>query len=71
MLCVTLVPVPVDAFCMFLLGAALLVVGMGFFTLGAEMSMMPIGEKAGEKVASSKWLLCRLTFCQSLLTQAA
>ncbi len=60
MLCVTLVPVPVDAFCMFLLGAALLVVGMGFFTLGAEMSMMPIGEKAGEKVASSKWLFVLL-----------
>ena len=28
----------------FLLGAVLLVVGMGFFSLGADMSMMPMGD---------------------------
>ena len=61
LLCVTVVPIPLAPFMLFLIGAVLLVVGMGLFTLGAEMSMMPIGEKAGEKMAGSKLPLLILT----------
>lgn len=54
LLSVTLAPVPLGTFSLFLLGAVLLVVGMGLFTLGVELFMMPIGEKAGEKIARAK-----------------
>ncbi len=39
---------------LFLAGAVLLVVGMGLFTLGADMAMMPMGEALGRKLARSK-----------------
>ena len=35
---------------MFLLGAILLVVGMGLFSLGADMAMMPMGDSVGGDV---------------------
>ncbi len=40
----------------FLVGAILLVVGMMFFTLGAEISMTPMGERIGTRISSSKRL---------------
>lgn len=61
LLSVTLAPVPLGTFSLFLLGAVLLVVGMGLFTLGVELSMMPIGEKAGEKMAGARLPLLVLT----------
>lgn len=50
---VTISPIPLDSLMLFLVGAALLIVGMGFFTLGADMAMMPIGEKLGVQLAKS------------------
>ncbi|MDR1179256.1 MAG: DUF1538 domain-containing protein [Spirochaetales bacterium] len=44
---VILVPMPSGTILMFLAGALMLIVGMGFFTLGADMAMMPIGEGIG------------------------
>ena len=41
MLSVTLVPMEVGTLALFLTGAVLLIVGMGFFQLGAEISMTP------------------------------
>ena len=41
---------------LFLAGAALLILGMGFFTLGADMAMMPIGEQVGTQLTRSKRL---------------
>ena len=40
----------------FLLGAVLVIVGMMFFTLGAELSMTPMGEKVGAKMTQSRRL---------------
>ncbi|MDR0474126.1 MAG: DUF1538 family protein, partial [Treponema sp.] len=40
---VVLAPMPSGTILMFMAGAVLLVVGMGFFTLGADMAMMPMG----------------------------
>ena len=36
---------------MFLTGAVMLIIGMGFFQLGAEMSMTPIGEGIGVQIS--------------------
>ena len=55
-LCITITPMPLDPLMLFLVGATLLTVGMGFFTLGVDMSMMIIGEKAGSHLAKSKKL---------------
>lgn len=54
LLCVTITPMPPDTLLLFLAGAALLILGMGFFTLGAELSMIPIGEHLGTRLAKGK-----------------
>ena len=58
-LCLTVAPLPVDALLAFLAGAVLLILGMGFFTLGAEAAMTPIGEQVGTHMANSRkvWVL--------------
>ena len=43
LLCITITPMPTGTLMLFLMGAFLLIVGMGLFTLGADMAMMPIG----------------------------
>lgn len=55
-LCITITPMPIATLMMFLMGAFLLIIGMGFFTLGADMAMMPIGEKVGVQLTKSKKL---------------
>ena len=42
-----LVPMEVGTVMLFLAGALMLILGMGFFQLGAEMAMTPIGEGIG------------------------
>ncbi|MDR1914959.1 MAG: DUF1538 domain-containing protein [Synergistaceae bacterium] len=51
------VPIPIGTTIMFLVGASLLIVGMGFFSLGADISMMPMGEAVGGHFTKSKSLL--------------
>ncbi|MDR0599120.1 MAG: DUF1538 domain-containing protein [Treponema sp.] len=50
---VFLVPMSTGTILTFLVGAALLIVGMGFFTLGADMAMMPMGEGIGIQLAKT------------------
>lgn len=52
-----LVPLELGTMFMFLTGAILLVVGMGFFQLGAEMSMTPLGEGIGVQISKSRQLV--------------
>ena len=52
-----LVPMEIGTIALFLTGALLLIVGMGFFQLGAEMSMTPLGEGIGRQ----------LTKCQKII----
>ncbi|MDW2799997.1 DUF1538 domain-containing protein [Clostridium boliviensis] len=63
LLCITITPMPLDPLMLFLVGAALLIVGMGFFTLGVDMSMMIIGEKAGNHLAKSKKIPLIISAC--------
>ena len=63
----TLAPeMPVGTLMMFLLGAILLIVGMGFFSLGADMAMMPMGDGVGSQVVRigkrSLWPIIPLVF---------
>ena len=46
-LCFSIAPIPTDVMLAFLVGAVLLIVGMGLFTLGADTAMLPIGERVG------------------------
>lgn len=41
---------------LFGIGAVMLIIGMGFFTLGADMSMMPMGERIGAELTKSRRL---------------
>jgi len=56
-LSIILVPMPSGIILVFLVGAALLVIGMGFFMLGADMAMMPMGEGVGVELTKSSNLL--------------
>ena len=55
-LCFSVAPVSPSILLCFLLGAAMIVVGIMFFTLGAEMSMTPMGERVGAVITRSRKL---------------
>jgi len=48
------VPVETGTITVFIVGAILLILGMGLFTLGADIAMMPIGEGVGIEFSKSK-----------------
>ncbi len=54
LLSLTLSPLPADLMLSFLLGTLFLVLGMGLFSLGAEIAMTPIGSKLGTALTASK-----------------
>ena len=53
----TIAPITSSILLCFLVGALMVMVGMMFFTLGAEMSMTPMGEKVGARMTQSKNIL--------------
>lgn len=50
LLSISFVPIPIGTTIMFLVGAFMLIVGMGFFSLGADMAMLPMGEGVGAEL---------------------
>lgn len=64
LLCFTIAPLPVETLMLFILGAALLIVGMGFFSLGADIAMMPAGEAIGREMTRKKkvWFIILCCF---------
>ncbi len=56
LLLVTIVPVPAEMLLAFIVGAVLLIVGMGLFTLGAETAMTPMGQHVGSKITKTRRL---------------
>ncbi len=64
LLCFSVVPVPPGIVMEFLVGAVFLIVGMMFFTLGAELSMTPMGEQVGRSMTKSRklWVMVVLGF---------
>ena len=57
MLSIFLIPMDLGSVVMFLTGAFMLIIGMGFFQLGAEMAMTPIGEGVGVQISKMQKLL--------------
>lgn len=64
LLCFSVSPIPVATLTAFLIGAAMLIVGMGMFTLGADMFMTPLGERLGASITKSRrlWLVVTVGF---------
>ena len=54
LLSITIAPLESGTLVLFLFGAILLVAGMGLFTLGVDMSMIPMGEGMGEVLSRLK-----------------
>jgi len=52
-----LLPMELGSVVMFFVGAVLLIFGMGFFQLGAEIAMTPLGEGIGVQVSKTKKLI--------------
>lgn len=53
----TIAPISPDILMEFLIGAIMLIVGMLFFSIGAEMAMTPMGERVGTTMTKSRKLL--------------
>ncbi len=62
-LSVTLVPMELGTLSLFLVGAVLLMIGMGFFQLGAEMAMTPLGQGLGGQLVKNRKLLLTIFIC--------
>lgn len=65
----TLVPMEVGTLALFLTGAVLLIVGMGFFQLGAEISMTPLGQGIGGAIVrqNKTWLAIVICFAMGAI----
>ena len=62
-LCFFFIPVSSGILLTFLAGGAMLIIGMMFFTLGAELAISPIGEMVGSHMTRSKklWVIILLS----------
>lgn len=69
----TLAPMPLWTLVLFLCGSLLLIVGMGVFTMGADMAMMPIGEAVGSALTRSRkvWLIVIASFILGVVVTVA
>lgn len=56
-LCFSVAPISPSILLCFLMGAVLILLGMMFFTLGAEMAMSPMGERVGSCLTKSRNLI--------------
>ena len=72
-LSVAFVPLDTGTFVLFLVGVFLLIVGLGCFMLGADMSMLVIGEKIGSTMTHSRkiWLIALLSFVIGIIVTIA
>ncbi|MBQ7781555.1 MAG: DUF1538 domain-containing protein [Lachnospiraceae bacterium] len=63
LLSITAAPLSPGTLMLFLFGAVLLIVGMGFFTLGVDMSMIPMGEGIGVQLSKARRIGIPLIVC--------
>ena len=66
---VIFVPVELGPIVMFLVGALMLILGMGLFQLGAEIAMTPLGEGIGVQISKTKaaWLVSFIAFLMGVI----
>ncbi len=69
MLCFTITPLDSGMFLAFILGALLVIVGTGLFTLGADIAMTPIGQYVSSTVIKTKksWIIIPVYFIVGIL----
>ena len=65
-LSVSIAPLSPAALILFLFGALMLILGMGFFTLGADMAMIPMGEGIGAQMSKAKKIMIPMQRKQSI-----
>lgn len=72
-LSISFAPLSPGTLVLFLFGAVLLVCGMGLFTLGAEMSMIPMGEGIGAQMSKARrfWIPVLVCFVLGFLVTMA
>lgn len=63
-LCLFFIPLNSGLMLSFLIGSVMIIVGMGLFTIGSDLSMTQIGTQIGSKMTKSKklWLILVLSF---------
>ena len=73
LLMISIVPISGELFFMFFVGTVMLVLGIGLFTLGADTSMIIIGEKIGAKLVKMRkvWLILPVCFLIGVLVTVA
>lgn len=73
MLQFTIVPMPSGTIMLFWAGAIVLILGMGLFSLGADVAMMPMGELIGSNLTktSKLWILIPICFLLGAMITAA
>ena len=72
-LALTLTPLNTGNFTLFIIGVVLLIVGMGLFTQGADMSLLVIGERIGSAITRSRklWLIALVSFVIGIIVTVA
>lgn len=63
-LCLLLIPVNNGLMLSFLIGSVMIIIGMGLFTIGSDVSMTQMGNHIGAKLTKSRklWLILLLSF---------
>ena len=63
-MCLFFIPLNSGLMLSFLLGSVMIIVGMGLFTIGSDLSMTQIGTQIGSKMTKSRklWLILLLSF---------
>ena len=62
-LSVTLVPMEIGTLALFITGAVLLIIGMGFFQFGAEIAMTPLGQGIGRQLMKTHKIILTIIIC--------
>lgn len=72
-LCFTVVPVPTDILISFILGAIMLILGMGLFTLGTDLAMTPIGSEVGSAITRTRklWFIALISLIVGIIITIA
>ena len=65
-------PLPTSILLAYLFGGLLLIIGMAFFTLGAEVAMEPMGQRLGARITQTRklWIILPLGFLLGILINA-
>ena len=60
----TVAPIPTETLLAFLIGAVMVILGIGLFSLGADTAMTPIGERVGAAMTRSRklWVVAAVGF---------